>query len=417
MGVQFMESKKQRFSFETVKACAKKIRSDMTGRDVVNTLLLLCLFVFYTLTFFVPKFYGMTEKYVGLFVFVILALLALVNINPIAKFKEKDKYFIALSLTVILTGVNILLVNSGFGCFFVMVNFALVWYLSSEMPFKRWQFYLFGILYALMLIYWFAFVYTWMFADYTSFAMNTNTAATFTVFSMLFVFVFFTELYRRHAAFGLLIAIALVKSFQIALYHRSRGAFIMLGAFMVLWFLMPRKLWDKKGFFGSLCVFATLGSLAFVAFYIWLGTKGVNFRMPFFYKNIFSGREQIWLEFWNLFKEKPLTGIGTNVTITSFFEFNVHNAMYNILVIHGLIVFVLSLYLMYGMFQKGFGKLSERPVGRCAMAAVIAVCIESFFDVDLIWTNYTLNVFLLLLATHFAKRDEDIKVTDDAGRQ
>lgn len=392
-----MESKKQRSGIEIIKACANEIRSDITAKDAANTVLLFLLFVFYTLTFFVPKFYGLTEKYVGLFVFVILALLSLVNINPLQKIKSKDRYFFALILIAILTGINILAVDSGFGCFFVMVNFAITWYLAPRMQFKKWQFYLFGILYTGMLIYWFAAVYTWMFADYTAFAMNTNTAATFTVFSMLFVFVFFVELYERHKAFGLLIAIALVKSFQIAMYHRSRGAFIMLGAFILLWLFVPKKLWDKKGFFGFLCAFATFGSLAFVAFYIWLGTQGVNFRMPFFYKNIFSGREQIWLEFWNLFKAKPLTGIGTNVTITSFFEFNVHNAMYNILVIHGIVVFALALFLMFGSFAKGLGKLSANPVARCAAAAIFAVCIESFFDVDLIWTNYTLNVFLLLL--------------------
>ena len=49
---------------------------------------------------------------------------------------------------------------------------------------------------------------------------------------------------------------------------------------------------------------------------------GVNFKMPFFYKNIFSGRDAIWYEFFTLFIKKPLTGIGTNVTIQSFFEYN-----------------------------------------------------------------------------------------------
>ncbi len=356
------------------------------------------MFAFYTLTFFVPKFYGLTEKYVGLFMFVILALLAAVNIDPVKKIRAKDPDIIALILIVILTGVNILIVDSGFGCFFVMVNFALVFVLSSQMEFKRWQFVLFGALYTAMIIYWFAGVYTWMFADYTSFAMNTNTAATFTVFSMLFVFVFFDHLYERHIAFGLLITIALVKCFQIAMYHRSRGAFVMLGAFVLLRFLVPKKLWGKKGFYLTVIILSTLGSLAFVGLYVWLGKSGVNFRMPFFYKNIFSGREQIWLEFWNLFTHRMLTGIGTNVTITSFFEFNVHNAMYNILVIHGVPVFILTLFIMFRTFMRNMPHLCDDRVRRCAMAAVFAVCIESFFDVDLIWTNYSLNVFLLLLA-------------------
>lgn len=392
-----MENGKRYFDIEAVKACFARIRKESTIRDYINTALLFALFAFYTLTFFVPKFYGMTEKYVGVFVFMILAAVFAVNINPVKKLKEKDLDLIAVVLLAVCAFVNILIVDSGFGCFFVAVNFALIWYLSAKITFHNWQIYLFGILYVLMLIYWFFGVYTWMFADYSSFAMNTNTAATFTVFSMLCVFPFFDALYERHKIAGLLITVAVIKCFQISLYHRSRGAFIMLSVFFVLRFLIPVRFWENRKFYRFMCIFSTLGSLVFVAFYILLGLTGVNFALPFFYKNIFSGREAIWLEFFMLFKDKPLTGIGTNVTITSFFEFNVHNAMYNILVIHGLIVFALTLFLMYRSWRAAKKDMSVRRVSRCALAAIFAVCIESFFDVDLIWANYTLNVFLLLL--------------------
>lgn len=171
----------------------------------------------------------------------------------------------------------------------------------------------------------------------------------------------------------------------------------MLTVFFVLRFILPKRIWDNRKFYRFLCLFSTLGSLFFVAFYVVLGFTGINFTMPFFYKNIFSGREAIWAEFFMLFKDKPLTGIGTNVTISSFFEFNVHNAMYNILVIHGLIVFALTLFIMYRSWKRVWGGLSRMRVRRCAVAAIFAVCIESFFDVDLIWANYSLNVFILLL--------------------
>ena len=105
-----------------------------------------------------------------------------------------------------------------------------------------------------------------------------------------------------------------------------------------------------------------------------------------------------------MFKVKPLTGIGTNVTITSFFEFNVHNAMYNILVIHGVVVFGCTLFLMYRRLFANRKGISSRPVALCAMAAVFAVCIESFFDVDLIWANYSLNIMFLLLTMNSADK-------------
>lgn len=382
-----MEGKKQGFGRKALTACSYKI----------NIPLLFCMFIFYTLTFFVPRFYGLTEKYVGLFVFAVLALLFVFNIDPVEKLRTKDRDFIALLLTAVITPVNLVIVKSGFGCFFVVVNYAMIWYLSGHLKLSKKQIYVIGAAYTAMMIYWFFGVYTWMFADYTSFAMNTNTAATFTVFSLLCVITFFDELYQKYRIAGLFITIALVKALQISLYHRSRGAFIMLGAFLVLRFLIPWKLWGNRIFFRIMCSIATFGSLAFVAFYIILGTTGVNFRMPFFYKNIFSGREAIWLEFWELFMKKPVTGIGTNVTITSFFEFNVHNAMYNILVIHGIVVFFLVVYMMFSGWERCRDLIMKGRANRCAFAAILAVCIESFFDVDLIWTNYSINVLFLLL--------------------
>ena len=306
---------------------------------------------------------------------------------------------------ILIAAINIVIVDSGYGCFFVVTNFAMICYLSSHIRFHRWQLYLFGSLYTLMIIYWFFGVYTWMFADYTSFAMNTNTAATFTVFTMMYVLVFFEELYEKNRLAGLLITIALVKCLQISLYHRSRGAFIMLGAFLLLRYIVPKKFWAKKAFYNAVCIFATLGSLVFVAVYIVIGTSGVNFRMPFFYKNIFSGREAIWLEFWNLFIKKPLTGIGTNVTITSFFEYNVHNAMYNILVIHGVIVFALVLFLLYRNWNGCRNSACLPGACACAFIALLAVCIESFFDVDLIWTDYSVNALLLMLTANMGRKE------------
>lgn len=411
-----MEGKKQDATKKTFRTCTIKLfNNDIFVVDIINSCLLFTAFLFYTLTFFVPKFYGFTEDYVGVFIFVILALLSLVNVNPFEKIKNKDIEFIVLVVLAILTGVNILIVKSGYGCFFIAVNFALIWYLSGIISFKKWQIYLFSGLYAAMMVYWFSMVYTWMFADYSSFAMNTNTAATFTVFSMLCTFILFEKLYKNHKIAGFLMMLAVVKCFQLSLYHRSRGAFIMLGVFFLFRFIIPKKWWENRAFFAVISIVATFGSLLFVMFYVWLGTTGVNFQMPFFYKNIFSGREAIWLEFWNLFKAKPLTGIGTNVVITSFFEFNVHNAMYNILVIHGVGVFACTLFLIYRRLFANRNNISKRPVALCAMVAVFAVFIESFFDVDLIWANYSLNLMFLLLTMNNADKACENEVNEIKG--
>lgn len=384
-------------------------------RDIANITVMLMMFLFYSLTFMVPKFYGLTEDYVGVFIFVMLGLLTILNVNIFSEAKALKPDFLIIVALVIVTGVNLLIVKSGLGAFFVATDFALIWYLSEKIELKKWQFITIGASYLALILYWFFYTYNWMFADYRTYAMNTNTAATFTMFSLLCLFILLEHFYEKYPIVGLLMIIVLVKALQITLYHRGRGSFIMLIVFSLFRFIIPKKWWDKKGFYWTVVVFSTFGSLLFVAFYVFLGTTGVNFRLPFFYKNLFSGREAIWLEFWNLFKSKPLTGIGTNVTIESFFEFNVHNAMYNILVIHGVIVFALTIALMFIRLKKLRSSFRLSPVAFAALMSVFAVCIESFFDVDLIWCNYSFNLLFLLLAANIVpnvlKKKED-KSTD-----
>ena len=141
---------------------------------------------------------------------------------------------------------------------------------------------------------------------------------------------------------------------------------------------------------------ATLGSLGFVLLYTLLGKTGFNMFIPVFYKNIFSGRENIWYEFFMHFKTMPLTGVGTNFTIESFQEFNVHNAMYDILAIHGVIVFIGTLYFVYKRMLGFREKIVSNKMAYCAFSIVIAVFFESYIDVDLIWVDYALNLMFLL---------------------
>ena len=118
--------------------------------------------------------------------------------------------------------------------------------------------------------------------------------------------------------------------------------------------------------------------------------------LPIFYKNIFSGRENIWYEFFTYFAKKPLTGIGTNLTIQSFVEFNVHNAMYDILVIHGLVVFVMTMGILFKRFLSFREKAASNKLVMLALCVLISVFFESYIDVDLIWADYSVNLIFLM---------------------
>ncbi len=375
------------------------------GKELINLTVMIVLFMGYSLTFLVPKFYGATDRYVGLFVSLCLIILFFNNISLPAVIRHRDKEFIFVALLCIVALINLVIVRSGFGAFFVAFDFIMIFYLSRYITFGERSLYILSGAYALLLLYWFIVAYKKLFADFAFYGYNTNTAATFTIYTLLCAFMLL-ELIKEKLPFpilkkypqipGFFMTLLIIKGFQLSLWHRARGAFIMLVMFMVFRYLIPRKWWQKKAFYNAVWIFATLGSLMFVFFYIMLSKTGVNFRLPFFYKSVFSGRELIWKEFFDLFAEKPLTGIGTNAVIESFFEFNVHNAMYNFLVIHGIAVFSGILVLIYLRAGHLYQAVKLSSISRCAMVILLAVFIESFFDVDLIWADYSLNLLYLL---------------------
>lgn len=368
---------------------------------VINYIVLILMFAGYALTFMVPKFYGATDKYVGVFVFLMCAVLLVNNVDIISLIKKRDMEFIALAVLIVLTGVNLLIVDSGKGAFFVAANFAMVWYMSDKLYLTKRQIIVMASLYMGLLLYWLFIAYPKMFADYEFYAYNTNTAATFTIFTLLCAFILLQILSEKYEIMGLFMVMILLKGFQLVMWHRARGAFIMLLMFIFFRFIALKKWWSSKKMFSFLTIMATFGSLIFVLCYVLLGTTGVNFQIPFFYKPVFSGRNRIWYEFWTLFMKKPLTGVGTNIELESFWEFNVHNAMYNLLVVYGIIVFALMMYLIYKKLFKFSKTVTTSPLALCALAAVMAVFFESYFDVDLIWADYSLNmIFLLSVVGH-----------------
>ena len=264
--------------------------------EPVNLIIMLIMFAGYALTFMVPRFYGATDRYVGVFVFICLGLLLIHNVDILSLIKKKDREFIILILVMAVTLINLLIVGSGLGAFFVAADFMLIFFLSGRLKLSETGIIIIGCCYAALLLYWFFIAYPRLFADYAYYGYNTNTAATFTIYTLLCVFlltVILSEKKGWEEPSGFIMTLLMVKGVQLALYHRARGAFIMLILFMVLWFLVPKKWWDVKGFYYGIWILATFGSLLFVAMYVVVGATGVNFRLPFFYKDIFSGRDKI----------------------------------------------------------------------------------------------------------------------------
>jgi len=349
--------------------------------------------VFYAGTWTFAGFYHVTEIYNSLIMFVALGILFIANIDIMEKIKKREPMFFILAATLIIAVINLFIIGSNKGCILILGDFLMLLYMAPELKFTERQKRIYEIFFLIMFISWFLYDREYYY--------NANTGATVTVFTFFGAFALLQEIVRKKEIYGFFLVIAFLRVTTLVFWHLARGAFFALALFILFYYIVPGKWWKSPGFYRALIVFSTLGSLVFVGFYVFLGSTGFNLKLPFFYKNVFSGREQIWYEVWEILKDQMLTGIGSGRKLKSFFEYNIHNAMYDILAVHGIIVFTGSVALIWNRLKKAGEALDISDPGKmCSIAAVFAIFIESFIDMDLMWPDYT-PVLLILLMTVF----------------
>lgn len=363
-------------------------------KSIINYFAIAVLMVFYMGTWLSPYFYHITEIYNTSIVFAALVILFFNNVSWIQGLKNREIELYILAAGVLIAFINLFIVGSHKGCILILADFLLLWYLFVHLKFTAKQMKLMETGFVIVFL-------VWTVID-LAFSYNSNTGATVTVFTFLCAAFAVTKLSSRNELCGLLMVVTVVRIVNLVLWHLARGAFAALFLFLFFYYVIPENLWKNKLFYRGLCLVSTLGSLLFVASYVALAATGVNFQMPFFYKSLFSGREQIWYEVWELLSKQLLTGIGSGFKLKSFFEYNIHNSMYDILAVHGLIVFILAVWLIIRRLfdlQKVVIKAEGEGlrVKRLALSGIFAIFLESFIDMDLMWANYTPVLLFLLL--------------------
>ncbi len=201
-------------------------------------------------------------------------------------------------------------------------------------------------------------------------------------------------------------------AYKIIAWYRSRCALIGL-LVLALLMLVPKEVWNIRPLYYVLCAGATIGSIAFTGLYVWLGVLREQFQIQIFYKDILSGREEIWSELWSAYLKQPFTGIGSSYVIQVEWMggmLEVHNGLLDLLIIHGLVVFIAACcFLLYRLF--GIRKIAAAdPVAKCAMAGMMTMLLTSFLENYVIVPPFSL-LFLFLFATinNRTQKQENLK--------
>lgn len=227
---------------------------------------------------------------------------------------------------------------------------------------------------------------------------NTNTIGI--TYFIIGVFVTFPLNFSKkiHLLAFVIISIYIAKQILIT---DSRTSLIAYGFFIVLC-LTPLKLYKIKLLQIFLLSCLTFGSLFYTWFYVYLADNNlvteeiVEVSRVNTGKTVFSGRQVIWKECFQLIEENPFWGAGSKVNLKSFASVNIHNSYLNLFVIYGIPIGLLCIYFTFIVVFRLRDRLYDEIV-RKGIAAFFAFMFAGFSETILI-----VNPFVTVLGLIYA---------------
>lgn len=340
-------------------------------------------------SFVLQRIYAAVAGYETLVMFIALAVVCIMlTMADKTGLVKKDAVTLICIIAAVITPLNLLLLHSGMGAALVIYDLVLSCllvirgeYLSGRM--KR-VICFFG---AAFMLLWYP-VVRW---DY-GFNMAGLAFIILLIFGELLMEYVKNDLDMEYLKY--IQVLLFIASVLCAVCYQARSAALSMMVFAVCYFISP-VIFNNRAIYNAWVSLLTLGSLIFTGLYSLLGTTGWNLRL--LYKDVLSGRELIWGELWSEFLKRPLTGIGSSYEMKSFFIFEVHNGVFDILVVHGLIVFICVMILLF-MALNSFNSsdLLFCPDKRLAFSGISTLLFASFFENCFIVTPYSC-IFLILM--------------------
>ena len=339
-------------------------------------------------SFTVQAFYAKTTVYATLIIFLTLMLITFMTIDLRKIDKNEKKELLIFLLTALISTINLRLVNSGMGALLVPTDMTLMLFLMPKIELSDIMKRILSGSASLLMIWWYAYIH-WEYG--------------FNMAGLLYLIIFMTgEIFAEYIKndyeleyMSRVQLLLFVSSLLLTVCYHARSAALCVILYGIIWTILP-YLTERKLLYRIFVRVIIFGSILFTVLYTLLGKAGFNLTL--LYKDILSGRQDIWEELWEAFLRRPLTGIGSSYELKSFFIFEVHNGLFDILCVHGIIVFALVIYLLLKrLTEAGDTPFRYRPDCRHALAGVFALLLASYFENGFIVPPYSMVFMTLML--------------------
>lgn len=327
------------------------------------------------------------------FVFFALSILFLNHVSLIHCIIFKDKEFYLMCGGILLGALNMILVKSGIGAIFTLADFFLILYLANKIHFDSLQ--LGVIAFSCFLIWIF-----WQFGGYSvigNSAFNTNGLSLIIFSCFCIVTCYLSYIWSLNSALQkqLYILILIVLLYFLStkvFFFRSRGVLAAIFTWIITFIFIPKK---------KFMIVTVLGiSLFLPAFYVYLWKSGILSNISILGKHLMSGgdRDIIWYEFFNVFIQHPITGIGSNFEqmLPNLYTKEAHHALLDLLFVHGIPVFCIVLYFFYKRISD-IVAVASNTVSTICLASIYGMLAAGTFENYYIVSPYNILLFTIFL--------------------
>lgn len=365
-----------------------------------NVILLATIFILTFACWNEITWYEFTAPLGTIISFVALVAITLLYVDVKVLIKDKAAWFVLVGCVVTL--INILIVKSGIGAFFTVADMLLILYLADKIRMGGRT-----LLYISIYIGFFFYYWTFDVKGYFK-GYNTNYGGLVLITGFVFAIVLivhFRNILKKKEnklPYYILTAFFLFMfawGYNIISWYRARCALLGL-VVLVFLLLLPQKVFTNKVVYRIFTYGVVFGAIAISGIYILLGKIKDVFTVQIFYKDILSGRDEIWSELWTEFLKKPLTGIGSSYTIKLEWMggmFEVHNGLLDILIVHGVVVFAIVAAMLIRILLMLRERAAGDNVARAAVAGMMAVMGASFMENFFIVPPFSLCFLMLIV--------------------
>lgn len=340
--------------------------------------------------FILQELNAVVSRYSSLLSFILLAIIILSGLNPLKSIPDtlkKNPFLLILICGCAIALLNLFLIGSNKGAFLTAATVMMAFYAGYDLKCPAWlRFYTFALLSSL-LIWWYCHVHWYFNFNMAGFIFMLTGIGAISLIEMII------SKNNRYLYLRPIQYIAYITATLLCLLYHARCVLAGMLIFGGLFLIMPVILKSTPAKH-VLITASTVGSLLFSALYILLDKTGISITI--LYKDILSGRQDIWSELWEAFSHMPLTGIGSSYQLKSFFIFEVHNGILDLLIVHGVLVFICAIILIYRTLFKALSVKNITTLQRIALSAVFAMLFTSFFENFFINSPYLLLLLLFI---------------------